>query len=180
MLKLRVKIEENFNEETGKFEVVGPELKLEHSLVSLSKWEAKYEKPFLNPKAPLSSSEVLDYIRLMVVDPEGGGEFVDLLTQEDFDVIQEYISSKQTATWFKEMKEKKNQGEAQTSEIIYYWMFSLQIPKECETWHLNRLLTLIRVFNEKNQPEKKMSKKEIMTNNRLLNEQRKAKLKTSG
>jgi hypothetical protein len=39
-------------------------------------------------------------------------------------------------------------------------MFTAGIPIECETWHLQRLITLIRVFDAKTQKPKKMNSTE--------------------
>lgn len=181
MLEIQIKTGETFNEETGEFNVVGPVLYLEHSLLSLSKWEEKYEKPFLDPKNEKSTAEVIDYIRMMVVAPDDGVDLVDKLTNENLIEIQNHITAKRTATWFSDQGAKKPPSrEVQTSELIYYWMFSLRIPKECEEWHLNRLMTLIRVFSEKDKKPEKMSQKDIMARNRTLNAQRKAKYNTRG
>lgn len=181
MLELKVTISEQYDEKTGEFlEEVGI-VKLEHSLLSLSKWESKYEKPFFTDREEKTQEEILDYLCMMVVENDVPGDLLSKLTNDHVVELQNYIDKKATATWINEPEKKTSKRrEVVTSELIYYWMFSYSIPKECETWHLNRLLTLIRVFGAKNEKPKKMSKGEIMSRNRALNEQRKAKLKTKG
>lgn len=154
-------------------------LLLEHSLVSISEWEAKYEKPFLSTteKTP---DELIDYIRMMTLNKNDIDDRVyDLLDDSSLKTIFTYVQSKQTATWFRE-KEKKNNREVITNEIIYFWMTQLNIPFECQTWHLNRLLTLIRVCSEKQQTPKDLSKKQLYSRNAALNKARRAKAHSRG
>jgi hypothetical protein len=179
MLKLIVGEEEFYNEETEEFDTVHVgELELEHSLISLSKWESKHKKPFLSSdeKTP---EETLDYVRMMIVSPNSKDLF-DKLSQDNLDTINEYIQSSESATTFGEMPKRPGHGEVITAELIYYWMVAFTIPFECEDWHLNRLFALIRICNIKNQPQKKMSRRETAMRNRELNEQRRAKLGTRG
>lgn len=161
--------------------VKGQTISLEHSLVSISKWESKWHKPFLENK-DLSTEEILDYIRCMTLTKNVNPEIYNMLDNDTVKQITDYISNPMTATWFTEKEGNKRKGKNQviTSEIVYYWMVSLQIPMECQRWHFNRLMTLIRVCNEKNAPQKKMSKREIMNKNRALNEARKRSLNTNG
>lgn len=170
---------EFFDSESSEFvTLLETEVSLEHSLVSLSKWESKHEKPFLG-KETKSEEEVLDYIACMICSGVVPEKFFERLDQEKRNRISEHIDAKMTATWFSDEKHTPSM-EIITSELIYYWMFAHSIPKDCETWHLNRLLTLIRVCNIKNQPPKKRSKAEIAARNRELNAKRRAQFKTNG
>ena len=153
-------------------------LQLEHSLVSLSKWESKWCKPFLT-KDQKTNEEFLDYIRCMTLTKNVNPDVYYCLTIDNIKRINEYIDAPMTATTFAK-DNKKGKNEIITSELIYYWMIALQIPFECQKWHLNRLLTLVRVCNIKNSPPKKMSKREIMSRNAQLNAARKKQLNTKG
>ena len=156
---------------------------LEHSLVSLSKWESKWHKPFLgtgrkNEKAK-TEEEILDYIKCMTLDKGVDEAVYKSLTKENLKEIEEYISNPMTATTFGP-DNSKGSREVITSELIYYWMVALNINFECEKWHLNRLLTLIRICNIKNQPGKKVSAKKQAQHYAELNRQRREAMKTSG
>ena len=180
MLKISIGGEEQYDESRNEFFTVGAiELELEHSLLSLSKWESKYQKPFLDNNKK-SEAEVLDYIRFMIVTPSVDDRVLDVFTAKHYAQINEYIESKETATTFSALHNGKRSREVITSELIYYWMVAYNIPFVCETWHLNRLFALIRICNVKNQPEKKMSKAEIARRNRELNEKRRAQFGTNG
>lgn len=182
MLKITVLGTEHFNEETNEFFTVGDEvLELEHSLVSLSKWEEKYEVPFLGDQTK-TPEQTLDYIRIMTQGEERPEEFYKRLTQANVKEISEYIDRKMTATWFAETTRPKGPraSEVITAELIYYWMTALQIPFECQHWHLKKLLTLIQVCMLKNQPAKKMPKREAMSQQAALNAARKAQFGTNG
>lgn len=152
-------------------------LTLEHSLVSISKWEAKHCKPFLSNDEK-TFDESIDYIQCMCLTQNIDEEVFKLLTAENMKTINTYIEAPMTATWYK--NEKRGQGRVITSELIYCWMVTLNIPFECQKWHLNRLLTLINVCNLENQPKKKLSKKEIYSRNAALNASRKAKMNSKG
>jgi len=180
MLKLLVLGTEYFNEETETFESVGDiELKLEHSLISLSKWESMYEKPFLG-KGDKTTEEVLGYIKLMTLTPDVPDAVYSKLSEENVTAINNYIDAKMSATWFNEPPGAPKSRDVITAELIYYWMITFQIPFECENWHLNRLFTLIRVCNIKQSKPQKMSRGEIARRNRELNAQRRAQLGTKG
>ena len=155
-------------------------LQLEHSLVSLSKWESKWCKPFIS-KTNKTDEEIKDYVKCMTITQNVDPDVYDRLSSSNYDEIEAYINAPMTATTFKEgrMGGKKHSGVI-TNEIIYYWMVSLGIQKDYEKWHLNRLLTLIRVCNEKNTPSKKMSKSEIMKQNAAMNAARRQQFNSKG
>jgi hypothetical protein len=180
MLKISVPLAEGFDEETQTFFVMKDfDLELEHSLASLSKWEAKYKKPFLG-SGDKDGVEVFDYIKLMALAPDVPDRIYDCLTADNIAAVNEYINDKMTATTFREMGPQRHSQEIITAEIIYYWMVALQIPFECQYWHLNKLITLVRVCNEKNKPARKMSRGEAARRQRELNAQRKANMGTRG
>lgn len=181
MLEIEIPGETIYDDETEKFVDVSKTVKLtlEHSLISLSKWEAKYERPFLGDKNQ-TVEETLDYIKFMTVTRNVDDSVYDRLTRENSVAIASYIAASNTATTFNSFDEKPSSREVITSEIIYYWMVALSIPFECEKWHINRLLTLIRVINEKNKPEKKIDRQTLIARQRELNEARKKKLNTKG
>lgn len=154
-------------------------LQLEHSLVSLSKWESKWCKPFLSNKG-LTDEESLDYIKCMVISKNVNPEVFDHFTKDNVKAVIDYINAPMTATTFSKESNGKTNKEIITSELIYYWMIAYNIPSEYQKWHLNRLLTLIRVCGIKNAPPKKMGKGEIMRNNAALNAARRAKLHSKG
>lgn len=154
-------------------------LQLEHSLISLSKWESKWCKPFLH-STNITREEELDYIKCMTLTQNVNPFVYKCLTDENIEEIKNYINSPMTATFFPNKEKGKAGREIITSELIYYWMVALNIPFECQKWHLNRLITLIRVCEIKNQPPKKRSKREIMSDYAALNEARKKQLNTKG
>lgn len=179
MLKIRIPSSEFFDERTNRFVTIkGQEIQLEHSLVSVSKWESKWKKPFLGDK-PKTREETIDYVRCMTITQNVDSSVYLGLSDQNIIDINAYIDDPMTATTFKNQS-RKSSRQIITSEIIYYWMISLEIPLECQKWHLNRLLTLIRVCDEKSQSGKKKSRKEIMAENKALNQMRKARSGTHG
>ena len=154
-------------------------LQLEHSLVSLSKWESKWCKPFLSNKE-MTLEETIDYIKCMTITQNVPSEVYENLTRKNLADVSAYISAPMTATTFTDNRKGGHGREIITAELIYYWMISLRIPPEYQKWHLNRLLTLIKVCNIKNAPPRKMSKSAIMNRNRSLNASRRQQLNSRG
>ena len=183
MLQLTIPSAEYYDEANEVFiEIKGRTLQLEHSLVSISKWEAKWRKPFMS-KEPKTEAESVDYIRCMTLTQNVDPNVYKNLTPQLIQGVNAYIDEPMTATWFGEEGGKKPSREIITAERIYYWMIALNIPMECQKWHLNRLLTLIRVCdieNKGNGNKPKMSKRELMNRNRALNAERRRRLKSNG
>lgn len=180
MLRITIPKVEQWDELNEEFVVSEAQtLTLEHSLVSISKWESKWEKPFLTKNAK-NREETIDYVKCMTITQNVNPQVYNNLTPENIERINQYIEASMTATWFNEERNRKSSSEQITSELIYYWMIALNIPFECQKWHLNRLLTLIKVCNIKNQPPKKRSKKEIMSRNAALNASRRKLFNSKG
>lgn len=186
MLILNIGKKELFNELTGEFiEVKGATIKLEHSLVSLRKWESKWGKNFIGRKTQLSKEETIDYIKCMTITQNVPDELYEQITSDDLKKIKEYMEAPMTATKINEYGLKSKVASANqfvTSEIIYYWMTALNIPFECQTWHLNQLLTLIRVCSIESNPKnkKKMNKKDILSQNWKTNLANRARFNSKG
>lgn len=183
MLQLTIPRTEFWNERTNEFlyteETV---LRLEHSLLSISKWESKWNKAFLTKKDK-TPEEILDYFRCMSLD-DHPDYIYQALSPEQFKEIENYISLPMTATKILSNAPQQNKGgkpkDVVTSELIYYWMLSYQIPKDCENWHLNKLMALIQVFNAKNTPPKKGNMRDIMKRNSDINDMRRRMHHTKG
>lgn len=184
-LELDVVSRHNFDGARNQFLPVTVHLSMCHSLVSISKWEGKYQRPFLVSDDDKTQEELLDYISMMVVNelPRATlDEAIRHITAEQMELINDHIASRASATTFSDSGTGSSSSEIITAELIYYMMFANGIPKECEQWHINRLLALIRIFGIKNSPEKpkKLSQAEIMARNQKLNAERRAKWGTSG
>lgn len=182
MLKIDIPIgEEYYDDEKSEF--ILPKtitLQLEHSLVSLQKWESKWKKPFYTKKEK-TYEETIDYIKCMTMSQNVNQDVYNHLTSEIVKKINDYIDDPMTATTFSTKDNGKGgNGEVITAEIIYYWMMSSGISYECRKWHLNQLLTLIRVASVKSSPSKKIPRNELMSRNRSLNAARRAQLNTKG
>lgn len=180
MLQIEIKSTEIWDESNQMFiNVEGQTLKLEHSLISISKWESKWHKSFLHSNEK-TDEEILDYIKCMTLNNNVDPLVYRCLTVDNIAQINEYINDPMTATHFsKELNGKKNR-EIITSELIYYWMISLNIPVEFQKWHINRLITLIRVCEIKNNPPKKLGRGDIMRRNAALNAARRKQMNTKG
>lgn len=180
MLKILIPSNEFFDEENQMFittdEVV---LELEHSLVSLSKWESIWKKPFIDG-GDKTAEETLSYIKFMTLTPNVPEDVYTRMTEDNLKAIRDYIEDPMTATWFNENGPQKSSSKKLTNELIYYWMSVANIPMECQYWHLNRLFTQIRVYSAENAPAKKMSRTEMAEQRRALNAKRRAQMGSSG
>lgn len=174
---------EFWNEETEEFEyhpISDPvELHLEHSLLSVSAWESKWKKSFFT-KDEKTAEETIDYIRYMTLDEKIDPDVYMRLSRENVDEVVNYIEDPMTATTFAKQTKRSGNKERVTAELIYYWMLTLNIPFECERWHINRLITLIEICNIKNTPQKKRSMKDIMRENTARNAARRKKYNSKG
>lgn len=180
MLQIDIPISpEGWDEEKQEFvEPTVVTLQLEHSLVSLAQWESKWCKPFISSQK--TDEELLDYIKCMTITPNVHPDIYNCLTEDNVKRINEYIDAPMTATTFSENRQSRPSREIVTNEIIYHWMIAANIPSEYQYWHLNRLITLIRVCNIKNSPPKKRSKRDILSQNAALNAARRKQLNTRG
>ena len=180
MLELVIEPMEFWDEATETFiEIKGQTLRLEHSLVSISKWESKWHKPFLSDKEK-TKDETIDYIKCMTLTQNVNPDIYNRINQEHIHKIKQYIEDPMTATTINRPKNGRPNREQVTAELIYYWMIALNIPVEFQKWHLNKLLMLVEVCNIKNQPPKKMSKNAIKNRNAALNAARRQQLNSKG
>lgn len=183
MLSITIPKQELWDEETEEFiNIPETKLQLEHSLISLAKWESKWHKPFLDKKDK-TDEEIQDYIRYMTLTQNVNPEIYNHIPKTVMKEIFDYIEDPMTATWFSNNNENKkatSRKRVVTAELIYCWMITLQIPVQFEKWHLNRLLTLIRVVNAENTPPKKMNQRDILARNSKLNAARRAKHHSKG
>lgn len=178
MLELRTQDQEFYDDEHGFIEIPGGSYVLEHSLISVSKWESKWHIPFLSTEEK-TDEQVRDYIRCMFVKPPKHKDAYLYFSLETIREIAEYINEPMTATTFSELS-KRGGFQIITNEVIYYWMVACNIPFECDKWHLNRLLTLIKVVSLEMNPKKQMDTRDILEQNRRINEMRKKKYNTNG
>lgn len=181
MLEITIPAVEAYDESKEEFVTVINEqtLRLEHSLVSLAKWESKWQKPFLSQQQR-TLEETIDYVKCMTITQNVDPVVYGFLNNSHIKKINDYIENPMTATTFSKEQGGKASREQVTAELIYYWMITLNIPVEFQKWHLNRLLTLIKVCSIKNQPPKKMSRNELLSRNAALNAQRRQQLNTKG
>ena len=181
MLKITIPSIEAYDEKKNEFIYVKEQtLSLEHSLVSISKWESKWHKPYLS-KERKSTEEALDYIRCMTLTQNVDPKVYYCIPDSEIEKINAYIEDPMTATWFSDEKETKGrQGRIITAELLYYWMIVCGIPFECQKWHINRLITLIRVCNEEEKPKSKTPVNKLLARNAKLNKARRDALHTKG
>ena len=179
MLELRVPDREAFDDATQMFITTkATTIRLEHSLVAISKWESRWKKPFLS-RADKTIEETLDYIRCMTISQNVDPNIYYVLTNAEISEINAYIEDEKTATTFSN-DTPRNSRQIVTSELIYYWMAAYGLPVEAQKWHLSRLMTLIRIASIENAPKKKMSKRAIMSQNKSLNAARRKALGSKG
>lgn len=181
MLRLTIPATEGWDSKIQQFVDIKPAvtLEMEHSLVSLQQWESKWCKPFLS-KDDKTDEEILDYIKCMTLTPNVDPEVYERLTRENILEINKYINAPMTATTFYDEKKPQGRREIITAEIIFHWMIALNVWYECRYWHINQLLTLIKVCNIKNQPKKKGRNKDIMAQYAALNAARRKQLNSKG
>ena len=189
MLEITVPKKEWYDEQKNEFtNVKAQKIRLEHSLLSISKWESKWKRPFLDESYRMSYEEILDYIRCMTLTQNVDSYVYRAMTRENLRDIMNYMKDPMTATTFTMDKLKPNGGKPKrgpksrivTSEVLYARMVQYGVPLEAERWHLNRLLTLLRVLGEESKDKKPMSKREIMKQNAALNAARRKRLNTKG
>ena len=181
MLIITIPENDLWDEQTNRFIHINEQtIRLEHSLVSLSKWESKWCKPFLSSIDERTNEELLDYIKCMTLTQNVNPNVYYGLTVENIKQINDYIHAPMTATTFSDNNNKKQNSQKLTSEVIYYLMIAFNIPFECQKWHLNRLITLIRVCDVKSSPGKKMSKADVLRQQAELNAKRRKQLNSKG
>lgn len=180
MLEIKIPDSEFFDDETNEFFTVnGGTLLLEHSLLSISKWESKFCKPFIvDGEHPYD--EMIEYIKCMTINKNVDERLYEIIDVESYNKIIEYINAPMTATVIKDVRSNNRSSSFITNEVIYYYMTALNIPFECEKWHFNRLLTLINVCSQKNAPSKKMSKDDVRRRYAELNAKRRAAMNSKG
>lgn len=180
MFKLNIPPGDYFNEITNEFvSIPGVSLRLEHSLYTISKWESRWLKPFMS-NVKKTDSELLDYIICMDISEQLNMSNINQINQHDINRIMQYIEANMTATTFSETKQTTSNREIITSELIYYWIITFNIPIDCEHWHLNRLMTLIKICNIKNSPNKKQDRQTALSKQRAMNKERRQRMESTG
>lgn len=180
--------DELFDEETNTFlHPVGKKLHLEHSLLSISKWEAEWEIPFLNTDK--TSEQSLSYIKCCVLDDDFDELLLNTLSDKNILDFNAYLSKGMTAKKIIDLRSSLSQKrksrrpasqKALTSEDIYYSMIQFHVWKECEEWPLQRLLSLLQLCSLKSNSTGEMSKSDQAKFYREENARRKAKYHTNG
>lgn len=174
MLKITVPAQELYDPKTGMFYYTKPVmLTLEHSLLSLSKWESDWEKPFINRDHTIR--EFNDYVRCMTLTQNVDPSVYDRLTDANRQAVQSYIDRKMSAAVIHDDGTSKRSTKFMTADLIYYYMVEAGIPfQPCEKWHLNRLLTLIRIIGIERRTDNKMSKADSARRHASINRARRA------
>lgn len=179
MLTLKIESFEGWDEEKEEFIYIeGQTIHMRHCLASISKWESKWHIPFLSRKEK-TEEQALDYIRCMV-EEEVSDTVINIIQTRYGREIESYMNNPSTATVVHHDKQEIGSNSPKTSEVIYSWMFQLNIPMECQYWHINKLITQIDYMNEQQKPPKKISKKDAMARQARINAERRAKLKSKG
>ena len=155
-------------------------LVLEHSLISISKWEAIWKKPYLESFKESSNEELYSYIQCMVIKGNADMSVLRRIKRSQYEKILDYINDSMTATTVKKKENDMSVSNFTTSELIYAWMVQLQIPWEAQKWHLNRLMMLISVLDRMNQPAKKRSEKQLISDYAKINAMNRARFKSKG
>lgn len=180
MLRIVIPATESFDDSKNEFVYFKEQvLQLEHSLVSISKWESKWCTPFY-AKREKTMEETIDYIKCMTITQNVNDDVYLRLTRSNIEQVLAYIEAPMTATTVTKQKSQKSNRENVTSELVYHWMIDLGIPFECQKWHINRLLTLIDIRNIKTQPPKKAGKRETVNQYAMLNEARRKQFNSRG
>lgn len=181
MITIKIPEREFFNQDRNEFVYIKEQkITMEHSLRSVAKWESKWHRPFLSKTDKKTDEELIDYLRCMTLTKNVDPNAYYAIPQDEMNRISSYMEDPMTATTIKEDSRAKSNRSIVTAEILYYDMTALNIPFECDKWHLNRLLILIEVCSEKNKPKKKIPKRDLMNRNRSLNAARRKKLGSSG
>lgn len=182
MLELVIQGDEGFNEATGEFEYTkNVSLQMEHSLISIAKWEAKHHKAYLSRKRDKTYEEMIDYFRCMTINKNVDPSVYYRISKEQMVEIEHYINDPMTATYMPQDDDSPGGvSDTITAELIYYWMISYNIPPDYRRWHINQLMALINVCSRKNSPPKKRSTEAIQRRNARLNAERRARLNSKG